>query len=422
MKIRVSGATHAGRVRERNEDHLYVDEALSLYVVCDGMGGHNAGEVASQIAVEEISKVLRGKAELLHSYGRDAQPRLRRKVKGVIDKAVQKACQAVWRAAMLDKGKQGMGSTLAMLLVCGRNAFVVHAGDSRVYLVRSDTLCQLTEDHTLMNDMVKNGTMSRDKALEHPYAYALTRAIGIQPAVQADILHLELMLGDRFLVCSDGLTGHVDGESLLKALQAPEHGSLAQSLVTLANERGGADNVTAVVVTVGDEAREPTLEHSEIVAKKIEILRRIPMFSAFDYKELVKFLEIGEMHKVKSGEVIIREGEEDAAMYVLLYGRAEVFKGEQLVNRLGPGDYFGEMSLIDKVPRSATVVAVQPMTFLVLERDRFFRILQSDARIATKVFWSFVQKLNRRLRHADDEVYRLTKELSLYDDRYSSHH
>jgi serine/threonine protein phosphatase PrpC len=418
MHHRANGATHTGRVRQRNEDYLLMDEELGLYLVCDGMGGHNAGDVASQTAAITIAEVLRENAEVLRAYGDDPKNRTRRKVRGVIEKATQDACLAVWRAAMKDKGKQGMGTTLAMMLVCGRNAFVVHVGDSRVYLVRDRVLSQLTEDHTLYNDMVRHGSTAPEKARAHPYASALTRAVGIQPAVHADILHVELMLGDRYLVCSDGLSSHVPGDELLALLQRGLIDGVSEALVAAANQHGGRDNVTAVVVAVEEESPGAiTPEHSAMAAHKIEVLRKIPMFADFDFKQMAKFVEIGEVRVVRPGEVLIREGEADASMYVILYGAAEVLRGGEVVNRLKEGDYFGEMSLIDKVPRSATVVATQSMTFLVLERERFFGLLQTDASMSTKVLWSIVQKLNRRLRQADDEVYRLRRELGTASSR-----
>jgi protein phosphatase len=413
MKYQVNGATHRGRVRERNEDYLLMDEALGLYLVCDGMGGHSAGDVASEIAATTIAGILRENASLLTAYVGDPRNRARRKVKSLLERAVQDSCQAVWQAAMKDKSKQGMGTTVALMLICGRNAFVAHVGDSRVYLVRNRTLCQLTEDHTLLNDMLKHGTASPEKAKTHPYSNALTRAVGIQPAVQPDILHVEIMLGDRFLVCSDGLTAHVQGDDLLSLLQRASVKGLADALVAEANERGGRDNVTAVVMAMEDESRGPTtLEHSAMVAQKIEILRRIRMFSAFDFKQMAKLVELGEVRTVPNGEVLIREGEADASLYVILYGEAHVLRGGEIVNRLKEGDYFGEMSMIDKVPRSATVVATQAMTILFLDRERFFGLLQTDAGMATKVMWSIAQKLNRRLRQADDEIHRLKREIS----------
>jgi serine/threonine protein phosphatase PrpC len=414
MKHHASGATHTGRVRDRNEDYLLMDQEIGLYLVCDGMGGHSAGEVASQLTATTIGRVLRENVETMRSYAEDPKPRTRRKVRDVIEKAVQEACQAVWKTAVKDKGKQGMGTTVALMLVCGRNAFVAHVGDTRVYLVRNQTLCQLTEDHSLFNDILKQGTLTAEQARAHPHSNALTRAVGIQPGVQTDILHVEIMLGDRYLICSDGLSGPVPGPDILSLLQRSVVAEIPDALIGAANERGGRDNVTAVVVTVEEESRGlRTLDHSAMVAEKIEALRRIPMFSDFDYKQLVKFVEIGEVRLVRPGEVLIREGEADASVYVILRGNAEVLRGGEVVNRLGPGDYFGEMSLIDRVPRSATVVAGQAMTFLVLERDRFFGVLKSDASMATKVLWSIVQKLNRRLRQADDEVHRLKGELGM---------
>lgn len=412
MKYHASGATHTGRVRDRNEDYLLMDQELGLFMVCDGMGGHSAGEVASELAATVIARVLRENIEVLRSYTEDPKPRTRRKLKSAIERAVQEACLAVWKAATKDKGKQGMGTTVALMLVCGRNAFVAHVGDTRVYLVRNQTLCQLTEDHSLYNDILKQGMLTAEQARAHPYSNALTRAVGIQPGVQADILHVELMLGDRYLLCSDGLSGPVPAQDILVMLQRSIVADIPDALVAAANERGGRDNVTAVVIAVEEASIGPrTLDHSAMVAEKIEALRRIPMFADFDYKQLVKFVEIGDVRLVRPGEVLIREGEADASMSIILRGNAEVLRGGEVVNRLGPGDYFGEMSLIDRVPRSATVVATQAMTFLVLERDRFFGILQTDASMATKVLWSIVQKLNRRLRQADDEVHRLKGEL-----------
>jgi serine/threonine protein phosphatase PrpC/CRP-like cAMP-binding protein len=418
MKYLFHGATHRGRARERNEDYLLMDEALGLYLVCDGMGGHSAGNVASELAANTIVGILRENAQVLAAYATDPRNRSRRKVKSLLERAVQDACQAVWQAAIKDKSRQGMGTTVALMLVCGRNAFVAHVGDSRVYLVRNHTLCQLTEDHTLLNDMLKHGTASPEKARAHPYSNALTRAVGIQPAVQPDILHVEIMLGDRFLVCSDGLTAHVQGDELLTLLERGSVKGLADLLIAEANERGGRDNITAVVLAMEEESRGPTtMEHSAMVAQKIEILRRIPMFSAFDFKQMAKFVEVGEVRLVKKGEVLIREGEEDASLYVILYGRAQVLRGGEAVNHLKEGDYFGEMSMIDKVPRSATVVATEAMTILFLDRERFFGLLQTDAGMATKVLWSFAQKLNRRLREADAELHRLKRELGTSTQR-----
>ncbi|HWN71474.1 MAG TPA: Stp1/IreP family PP2C-type Ser/Thr phosphatase [Haliangium sp.] len=418
MKYLFNGATHRGRVRERNEDYLLMDDALGLFLVCDGMGGHSAGNVASELVATTIAAILRENAEVLTAYVADPGNRARRKVKSLLERAVQDACQAVWQAAAKDKSKQGMGTTVALMLVCGRNAFVAHVGDSRVYLVRNHTLCQLTEDHTLLNDMLKHGTTSPDKAKAHPYSNALTRAVGIQPAVQPDILHVEIMLGDRFLICSDGLTAYVQGDDLLSLLKRPGIKGLADALISEANERGGRDNVTALILAMEEESRGPTtIEHSAMVAQKIEVLRRIPMFADFDFKQMAKLVEVGEVRVVRKGEVLIREGEADASLYVILYGASQVLRGGEIVNHLGEGNYFGEMSMLDKVPRSATVVASEAMTILFLDRERFLGVLQTDAGMATKVMWSIAQKLNRRLREADDEIHRLRRELGMPTQR-----
>jgi serine/threonine protein phosphatase PrpC len=412
MKYQVNGATDTGRLREGNEDYLLMDESLGVFLVCDGMGGHRAGEVASELAATTIAEILRQNAALLRAYADEPKNRTRRKVKALIERAMQEAGHAVWQASLADEAKQGMGTTAALLVVCGRNAFVAHVGDSRVYLVRDRGLALLTEDHTLLNDMLKQGTASLDDVLSHPYSHALTRAIGIQPAVQPDILHVELMLGDRFLLCSDGLTAHVQGDDLSALLQRRNVHGLAQALITEANARGGRDNVTALVLAVEAASRgAATQQHSAMAAQKIEVLLGIPMFSGFDFKQMAKFVEIAEVREVRAGQVLIRQGEDDASLHVILYGAAQVLRGGEIVNRLGVGDHFGEMSMIDRVPRSATVVATEPMKILVLEREAFHALLQTDASMAVKVLWSIAEKLNRRLRQADDEIHRLKCEL-----------
>ncbi|WP_428264720.1 Stp1/IreP family PP2C-type Ser/Thr phosphatase [Haliangium sp.] len=415
MRYQAYGKTDAGRVRNHNEDYYLLDHELGLYVVCDGMGGHAAGEVASELAAHTVNDELHDNAAILRRYAAKPTAVHREQVRQVLHHAVQAASEAVWSAGgrNQERVEDSMGTTLAMLLVCGRFAFVVHVGDSRVYLLREGCLHQLTEDHSLVNEMVKQGLVAQEKAHSYPFANLITRAIGLQPEVEIDILHIEMMNGDRYLLCSDGLTNHAGPNELLEAIRSNELDQLSDVLVFMANEAGGSDNITAVVVGIGDSATERTLEHSDFVARKIETLQALPLFASIDYGELVKMLEIIELKAVEQGEIILREGDTGESMYIILDGAADVYKREQPINHLGPGDFFGELSLIDEVPRSATVVAGTRMTLLVLDRQPMFALLERIPRTAAKIYWAFLGRMSKLVRQKDIEIYRLNKKIAL---------
>ncbi|WP_199350931.1 cyclic nucleotide-binding domain-containing protein [Haliangium ochraceum] len=401
-----------GRTRSQNEDFFLIDDQLGFYIVCDGMGGHASGEVASELTASTIADELREHAALLQRYAFDPSLELRRRMREVLDGAVQRACREVWTQGSAQQGadaERGMGTTLSMLVVCGRFAFVVHVGDSRIYLVRGGAMHQLTEDHSLVNEMLKKGLIADDRVESYPFANFVTRAVGIQPEVEPDILHLELMNGDTFLLCSDGLTKHAKNSELLDVIHTNELDELPDVLVFMANEAGGEDNITAVVIGVGRDATTQTLQHTDLVARKIEMLVKLPLFSSFDYTEMVKLLEIIDTRSVAARDVIIREGESGDAMYIMLTGSAGVYKQEQLINELGPSDFFGELSLIDDTPRSATVVAREPSTLLIIERKRLFALLEKAPKMAARLYWSFLRRMSMQIRNKDNQLYQLRR-------------
>jgi serine/threonine protein phosphatase PrpC len=414
MKCKAFGKTDVGRTRRQNEDYFLLDQELDLFLVCDGMGGHAAGEVASALTAQTIATELRKETATLQRYALQPESDLRGRVRALLHQAVQTASRVVFESAGAvsepEVESKGMGTTLSMMLVCGRYAFVVHVGDSRVYLIRNGQMHQLTEDHSLVSEMLRQGILSKDNAESYPFANFVTRAVGIQPEVEPDILHIELMDGDTYLLCSDGLTKHAGPSELLAAIQANDIEQLPDVLIFMANEAGGDDNITALVVGVGDESSTTqTLRHSDLVAKKLETLGRIPMFGGFEYKDLAKLLEIIEMRGVRPYDIIIREGETGEDMYIVLSGRADVYKQEQHINELGPGDFFGELSLIDDIPRSATVIARDAMTLLVIRRQRMFALLEKNEKMAAKIYWAFLRRMSIQIRSKDDELYQLRR-------------
>ncbi|MFW5876449.1 MAG: PP2C family protein-serine/threonine phosphatase [Myxococcota bacterium] len=253
MNRRGAGLTDVGRRRVVNEDAFLHDDALGLYIVADGMGGHAAGEIASQEAVETIHgmvgrerEALRAMEEAPPGHAETLRPALR-----VLESAIQAATYMVFGLAQHEPERQGMGTTVSALLIRGVHGITAQVGDSRIYLVRGGTASILTEDHTLVAWQVKQGLISADEAVRSPHRNVITRAVGSREYVQVDTQVLECHPGDGFLLCSDGLHGYLEPEEIPPVcdLGAP---LATKRFIEMANERGGRDNITAVVVEVTD--------------------------------------------------------------------------------------------------------------------------------------------------------------------------
>ena len=241
--LRWGAHTHEGRVRQNNEDTALVDEGASLFAVADGMGGHAAGEVASQVAVEALRVSAAGDGS--------------RSVSELVD-GVRIANRAVYDRAGSDPELRGMGTTLCALALVEEEGeeriAVVNVGDSRVYLMQQGELTQLTQDHSLVEDMVRSGQISAEEAKIHPQRNIVTRVLGIDPDVEVDSWQITPFTGDRYLLCSDGLFDEVDEAKIASVMRRrADPQEAAVELVELANHSGGRDNITCVVVEVADD-------------------------------------------------------------------------------------------------------------------------------------------------------------------------
>lgn len=229
-----AGLSDTGRVRTHNEDAVLLSPPL--YAVADGLGGHQAGEVASTLAIQALM---------------DAAPR--RADAKALGRAIRTANRAVIDAAREGHGRSGMGTTLTAALVEGTRIAVAHVGDSRAYLFHGGTLERITQDHSMVADMVLQGTLTEQQARDHPNRSIITRALGSDPNMYADNFEVDAEPGDRLLLCSDGLTGMLTDVQIADTLNAyrdPE--SVVRALVDAANAAGGHDNISVVVVDIAD--------------------------------------------------------------------------------------------------------------------------------------------------------------------------
>jgi len=254
LEIEFAGDTHVGHKRDTNQDALLVLPGEDLFVVADGMGGHLSGEVASGLAVETMKDFFVDSGEdsdITWPFRTESEhgPEANRLIV-----SIKLANLRVFEASQSDRQYKGMGTTVVAALRAGEELLIGHVGDSRAYRLSGGSLEQITEDHSLLNDFKKNIRMSQEDEERFPYKNIIVRALGMKDTVDVDIYRLRPLPGDELLLCSDGLTGEVEDESIRRVLLEEQNLTRACSrLITMANDAGGKDNITVVALRFGDD-------------------------------------------------------------------------------------------------------------------------------------------------------------------------
>jgi len=406
MEITAVGVSDVGQVREHNEDFMLQDDALRLFVVCDGMGGHAAGEVASRDTATMLQSELKANEALLAAVQRGEESH--DAIEAVVRAAIEKASRDLYDRGLSDRTKKGMGTTCSAVVVIGGKGVLGHVGDSRCYLVRQGKLYQLSEDHTFLQEAIRHGMMTKEQAKLSSHGNIVTRAVGPMESVIVDTLVFDFVVGDTLLLCSDGLHQYFDEGEELPAIVGREGSieSVPGKLVGMANDRGGSDNVTALVIrALAVDATEESFENTRmtLVNATFDTLQHVELLSELSSAELMKVTSACKPLDIEAGEAIIAEGEVSETLYVLLDGQVAVERSGNVLALLGAGTHFGEMSLLSQRPRSATVRAKTMCHLLALDRPTFYTLLQQDPLLATKFLWKLAQTLSLRL----DDVYLL---------------
>lgn len=249
-EVRAVGATDVGMVRDSNQDSFCVNQALGLYLVADGMGGRAGGEVASSLAVQAVAWEVSQQLEALQKS--DSTVR-----RSILARAINAASLKIYERSLELPQYRGMGTTCTLIWISpspdvtkGNVAIVAHVGDSRCYLQRAGMLYQVTDDHSLVNEQVKSGVLSRTDPKVTQMRNVITRSVGYQEEEEVDTFVLPLFQGDRFLLCSDGLTGKVTDFEIAEHMAHSSLFDTPSNLIALANQRGGEDNITAILVEI----------------------------------------------------------------------------------------------------------------------------------------------------------------------------
>jgi len=404
MQIKYWAATDVGRKRADNEDNFLIDENISLFIVADGMGGHASGEVASAIAVHTIREVVYRERSLFDTFDPDNQED-HMEVSTLLEYAVHEACSRVFHKAQLEPEKRGMGTTVVSLLLIGHHGFIAYVGDSRIYLHREDTIYPLTEDHSLMNELIRSGKLQKHEIASSPYARyknAMTRAVGVYESVEVDVLDFEIAAGDSFLLCSDGLYEYLDEPDIATHLSSRDTDEIPGRLIDIANTRGGKDNITALVIQAfGDTATgKPGVPGHSGVA---DIIRRVPLFRRLNFQQLSTLRARAMLRDFTDGEKLAAEGDEHGELAVLLEGSVRLTRQGRTLRTLKPGDYFGELDLMELGKRQLSATAQTAGRVLIITRETLYHLIEHDPRLAVKLLWCLSHELSQHVIRSLDE-------------------
>jgi PPM family protein phosphatase len=241
--LRFAAKSDKGIVRETNEDFCNMISGYPgipvTFIIADGMGGHNSGEIASRTAVDHISNSILKTADLF-SENTD--------IAGIIKRLILDANQAVYGESVKYTGNHGMGTTLIITVIIGKIMYVGHVGDSRLYMIRNDEISQITVDHSYIEELVRNGSLTREEADKHPSKHIITRALGCSEELEVDTYICEMEENDLFVLCTDGLTNMLDEDEIKRIACSNPPMEACEELVNSANSNGGEDNITVIVI------------------------------------------------------------------------------------------------------------------------------------------------------------------------------
>ena len=404
VQLVASAKTDVGRVRKNNEDAFVCEPSLGLFAVADGMGGHAAGEVAAQRAVDELRAAVTQHSALLSET---ASPEHRRRVLQFLKQTVVSTSAKIHEQAQGDAALRGMGCTLSVALVSGRGLFLAHVGDSRIYGFLGGVLYPLTEDHTFEQTLRQSGLLNEQDIQAHPGKNRLMRAIGVYPSVEVDTAYFDLAAGDVFLLCSDGVHGLVGQQAIVDALRKQTEFAV-NSLISDALAAGGRDNATAIVLRVGDCGVPQPIRVGS--AEIREAMMQADLFAKFSYNELLRVQQIAIGQVVTPGQAVFSAGELVEELFLVLDGMLSVYDGDKRVGWIGPGDPFGALSFVPS-PSATHVRADVATRMLIFPVAELVELMGADPQLGLKLSQNALSRLWKRLGQLVEKNRRLSQEL-----------
>lgn len=393
MKVTWAAQSDIGRIRSRNEDYFLVDEAMGFYIVCDGMGGHAAGDVASRTAATVIQQFLRTNRRAIEEFAPGETVQQREQLAAIVASAVQRACREVFDLSSRSS-YAGMGTTVTMMLMVGNKAVMAHVGDSRLYVARGSAVHQLSHDHNMVAELMQRGK-PREQVLRSISAQYLTRAVGTQQSVEVDTLVFDVIPGDTFLICSDGLSNYLLDIELAPLMTQPVIAT--EPLIQHANDRGGKDNITAILIRIEGTVNAEAQARANEITLRIGSLRQVFLFRDLDYEALMRILDKATAEVFAPNQTLLKQGQVSEQLYIVLEGWIRVERDGDSVGTLGCGAHFGEATLLNGKPRDATLVAVERTRVLAFSKRQLLSLQHEDPLFAAKLWYAYAVRLSESL-------------------------
>ena len=400
MKIESSGATHVGRKREGNEDSFLIDESVGLYIVCDGMGGHAAGEVASRRSIAYAAKYIRDRSRVIENAG--SVPGGYSRVVQLVEDAVQFASANIYQTACSDETCRGMGSTMTMLVIVDNKAILGHVGDSRLYVLRGGIVHQLSTDHTLGNELATLGTFSAEGKDANRYSHILTRVIGSQELVQVETLLFDLFPDDLCLLCSDGLSNYLSDPSLVNTIvEGRDVKSSATALLDFANGEGGSDNITTIVLRAMSDVQ--VCAEVAFVKRRLKALSSSFLGKRMSASRVMRLLNASAVVIGSAGQTITSVGDQNSGVYFVVHGRMSVAPPERPRIEIEANGWFGQTALAGSGTSSVSAKVIEDVELLYISRKRFSDLARRIPKLGRLIYRNLADELCRNLLALQDD-------------------
>ncbi len=377
-----------------------MDPNGSFFVLSAGVGIDESGAIAARKTCEAIVRYLVPKRDHIDMLASDARPDARKLLMTALCEALQQAEHEIFKFVEATPAYKGLCATCDLVYLANGTAYIAHIGDSRVYLLRGDTGRQLTVDHNVYEYLRSQGKRD-DQIIYNPYRDKLVRALGMSGGADIDTLQFDLRQGDRIVLCSSGLHRYLQNATHLAQLyRSVDPQKASDFLTSFAYEHNGEQCISNICIEISD----PGLRHTSIETdSKITALEQICFFRDLSYQEMLQVMPIIFDRIFCPGTIIINEGDDGDELYILVEGVCEVTNSGVKLADLEAGSSFGELSLVDRQPRSATVTAVGPCRVLVIRAADFEKLTLSGT-LAVKLLWNVVHELSERLRKSSDTI------------------
>ena len=389
MRVIGTGLTDKGAVRANNEDFFLTDNELNLYIVCDGVGGANSGEVASKMAAETCAAYIKKNQNLIDDYYCTGKEKI---VVEMMEQAISEACNKVYQAGSKNAKLSGMACTLTALIFLNQKAVLGHVGDSRCYLLRNNQAHAVTEDHTLGKDLreryAMNETIIKEKKLDH----VLNRCIGHYPRVEVDTLFFDILPGDQLVLCSDGLHNYITNPvMLLPMTEDEEQEASLKKLIDYAIQRGGHDNITAVLIEVKlEESIYMGFDSGKTeLLNDFSFLERIYLFRNLSFIRMYRIINQCETLEFMQGEIIVSKDDDPGGIYIFFSGKVEIDNGFESQS-MHKGDYFGHQSLMHNHRMDFSVTATENSTFLFISSQDYKRLCRNHPKFGVRLLENYL--------------------------------